>query len=719
MRSRLAFVVALALLAAACTGSDTTVTTAGAADPPSTAGIPTTPISPTTKAPLAPATTVLAPLIDPPLTLPPTIEPDPDFVLRYATPGPVDMRSNPFAPADTGQFPKVFAAHLYRVLPPTFTLIPELAADDEPPPTAFDGTGWVATVTLNEGLTWSDGDPIDAFDVQFTFEDLVRFGHPADLGWVVEDPYGTADLVSVTALDGETVEFRFSGHPTIDRWHFGIATASILPEHYWGFTFSTLAEGNEQNADLGLDAPSAGAYRFGSVASDDEWRWEAVDGWWNSGAEYTVFDGGSVAYRNRALGIEETYGGEPGEPALASWIEGPYAGEVAWFDAAGRGGAPLAVKEERADLAIGGFQFGGHFSTGDAAFSINRSASLNLVVYDPTHPALATSALRSALPCFIFIDFLTTNVLQGTSIPSGWVPHEGTMWSAPTLDDPCDVIREQRVSEGIRRMTEVGWMWEIPPTSDGASSIDGATGLDHVDGLSKRLTILAPPPSFSPLAATTGLWMEGWLIAVGFNARVKTGFAGDPEAPDWDIAIVIDEVSIPPRPYISTPDLYDLAHLASRTVSEAAASWEAVRQAFAGEALAAPLFTPHRLDLYSPDLHFPYTNVVNGFDAALVASAVRPSPYGGTLDCEAGSTFALFPHIPPNGTGHRTPQDAVAEVLSGVQRGWGGIITATGSFTASLVIGGREIVVARAEDSGGRGWFVTRFSGCAGFRPTS
>ena len=435
MRSRLAFVVALALLATACTGSDSTVmTTTAAADVPTTTGISITPLP--TIGHQAPDTTVPAPPSDPPVTLPPLIEPDPDFVLRYATPGPVDMRSNPFAQADTGDFPEVFAAHLYRVLPPTFTLIPELAADDEPPPTVFDGTGWVVTVTLNEGLTWSDGNPIDAFDVQFTFEDLVRFGDPADLGWVVEDPYGTADLVSVTALDDETVKFRFSGHPTIDRWHFGIATASILPEHYWGFTFSTLAEGNEQNADLGLDAPSAGGYRFGSVAPDDEWRWEAVDGWWNSGAEYTVFENGAVTYRAPSLEIDETYAGTGAGAQRASWTEGPYAGEVVWFDAGDNAAAGHAVDSGDADLLVGGYRPG--FSLGPplehGVLLPTTTARLTSIIYNPSASSFSNAELRRGMPCFISVSFLLENVLQGVALRSGWADMDVASWTTPQLE---------------------------------------------------------------------------------------------------------------------------------------------------------------------------------------------------------------------------------------------------------------------------------------------
>lgn len=649
-------------------------------------------------------------------TLPVPIVPDPEFVLRYAAPGPVDMRANPFAPADTGEYPEVFAARLFRLLPPTFTLIPELAAEDEPPSGFSDGDDWVVEVTLNSGLTWSDRELMDAHDVQFTFDALVQFGDPREHGWAVEDEGGDADLISVRALGEDVVEFRFASRPTIDRWHFGVATASILPQHYWQ---PVLAAAGEETTDplLGLDAPSAGGYRLGGTANG-EWTWTAVEDWWNSGAEYTVHDGGAVGYRNPFLGITETWGGAAEGPIVASWVEGPYAGSVVWFDALESGGAAFAVSQGRADFTVGGFAFG-HSPRRDATWVISRSKHLYSLAYDPSHPALATAALRSGLPCFMFLDFLTGNVHQGSSIPSGWTPYEFSGWADDSRDDPCDVPVGERVAEGVRRMLDAGWTWDVPPSPDGDDEIQDGSGLRHSDGLSKRLTILAPPADFSPLAATTGLWLEGWLDSVGFDARVRTGLVSDASAPGWDIAVVISDAAVPPEPYLADSADFSFAYRSADTIAAASKAWQVDREALTDEVLAVPLYTPNYVDLFSPRVHFPYTRVLGGLDPALIATGTRRARYDGVPDCDTGTFSVLIDH-PADPNGHRTPQDALTELLRGVQTGFGGIITTTGFDTASLVIGDREVVVATADEVvAGRGWLVTSYRGCAGFRPPS
>lgn len=621
MHRHAAFVAALLLAASACNSDappdrSNTPPPSGAITqiPPPTTTVAT--VSSTGEPSAGPTPTGLSAT-----TIPPPIKPDPGFVLRYATLGPVDMRSNPFAAADTGAFPDEFAAHLYRLLPPAFTLIPELAADDEPPQGESDNGQWVIRVELNEGLTWSDGAPIDAFDVQFTFDDLVRFGDPGNHGWEVQDPRGDADLVSVTAIDRRTVEYRFTSRPTLVRWQFGIATASILPAEYWAFEFSTLADGRESEPDLGLDAPSAGGYRFETVVGG-AWRWAAVDGWWNSGAEYAVFDNGAVTYRNARLGIQETYGGTPTGEVRHSWTEGPYAAEVHWQAYNDQPEAIFAITDLReADMVVGGVELGSDFAVGTSAVAVSRTETLVSLVFDPSHPALGTPLLRRAVSCFFLLDFLITNVLQEGVIRSGWVPPEYGVWASDTLDDPCPVAEQSKVDEGIALMLEAGWAWDSPPVNDRDGSIGPGDGLHHRDDLSLVIVIVTPKTSDDPAMASVGLWIEGWLDAIGFDAHVEQGDLAD--HPDWDIAIVADQVPLPPRPLAGEDIELDLSHLEASTIATAAARWISERARIQADAFAIPLYVPRHVDLSSRRLAFPYPSVVGGYDPAGVATALR------------------------------------------------------------------------------------------------
>jgi ABC-type transport system substrate-binding protein len=550
------------------------------------------------------------------------VEPDDSFVLQYASPGTVGMRSNPFGSRESGAFPEPFAAHLYRTLPPTYTLVPELAADDEPPPVVFDGSAWIVRVGLNEGLTWSDGEAIDAFDIEYTFEDSVRLGIGDDLGWIVEDPDGLADLVSVAALDARTAEFRFNGRPSLERWHFGIATASILPEHFWGFTFADRASGRERDADLGMAAPSAGGYRFDSRAPDGTWTWAAVRGWWNAGAEYTVHDNGTVEYRNPVLDIDEVYGGVAAGEVIAAWVEGPYAGFVRWLASRGAEAANSLVPHS-ADLLVGGPHPDKAVPILDEAdLLVSRGSAITTLVLDPGHPALATPDLRLAISCLVAPSFLIENVLDGSELRSGFADTVG-QWSGGEFDDPCPSDEPGRFNAAMDRMRAAGWQWTVEPTPNSEGHVTGGTGLSHPDGITTSIRVISSPSDSDRAFVATTTWVASWLMGAGFDVEVVDGDPSGSGGPEWDLAIVAINALPIPRPLLAAGAELDLVHLDAETVGRAVTLWRATRMAIGTEALAMPLYVSIKLDLVSPDLVFPYRVVTDGIDPAYLATAFR------------------------------------------------------------------------------------------------
>lgn len=112
------------------------------------------------------------------------------------------------------------------------TVVNELADSIEP---AADGLS--VTVTLKEGLTWSDGEPLTAADVVFTYTNkAVRANGNADLLWIGDQP------ITAEATDDRTVVFRL---PSVSAAALSnIATETyIIPEHvYGGVTDFSVAE---------------------------------------------------------------------------------------------------------------------------------------------------------------------------------------------------------------------------------------------------------------------------------------------------------------------------------------------------------------------------------------------------------------------------------------------------------------------------------------------
>ncbi len=81
------------------------------------------------------------------------------------------------------------------------------------------------TFKLREGLVWSDGVPLTAEDVRFTWEAQTS----PDVGWVYSD--GKTSISDVEVVDERTVTFHFS-----ERTHSPIIEANegvIIPKHVW------------------------------------------------------------------------------------------------------------------------------------------------------------------------------------------------------------------------------------------------------------------------------------------------------------------------------------------------------------------------------------------------------------------------------------------------------------------------------------------------------
>jgi peptide/nickel transport system substrate-binding protein len=103
------------------------------------------------------------------------------------------------------------------------TVVNELADSIEP---ADDGLS--VTVTLKEGLKWSDGEPLTADDVVFTYTNKAkRENGNADLLWVGDQP------ITAEATDDRTVVFHL---PSVSAAALSnIATETyIIPEHVYG-----------------------------------------------------------------------------------------------------------------------------------------------------------------------------------------------------------------------------------------------------------------------------------------------------------------------------------------------------------------------------------------------------------------------------------------------------------------------------------------------------
>ncbi|MFD7310629.1 ABC transporter substrate-binding protein [Promicromonospora sp. NPDC059942] len=151
---------------------------------------------------------------------------------------------------------------LFQFDPITLELTPWLA----------EGGEWTGDktyeLTLREGLTWQDGETLDADDVVFTTE----------LGKVDAVPYSNlwTWLDKVEATSPTTVKFTFSD-PRYQEWDNWLYSTMVVPEHIMGDWSDEELLSNPNEDPIG-----SGAFKFSAVAQD-RMVWERNDDWWARG----------------------------------------------------------------------------------------------------------------------------------------------------------------------------------------------------------------------------------------------------------------------------------------------------------------------------------------------------------------------------------------------------------------------------------------------------
>lgn len=121
------------------------------------------------------------------------------------------------------------------------------------------------TVTLRDGVQWSDGKPFTADDVKYTTE----------LGKIPAVPYSTlwTWLSSVDVVDQRTVTFTFAD-PRVQEFENWLYENAMVPKHIW----STRSE-EDVTASLNEKPVGTGPYVF-EAASQDRLVWKKKDDWW-------------------------------------------------------------------------------------------------------------------------------------------------------------------------------------------------------------------------------------------------------------------------------------------------------------------------------------------------------------------------------------------------------------------------------------------------------
>lgn len=155
------------------------------------------------------------------------------------------------------------------------------------------------TFKLRQDAMWSDGKPITADDVVWTFNTLISEGIPAYRAYY-------AHVAGVEALDERTVKFTFdvTGNAELPLI---VGELTILPKHYWAdkdFTATTLEK-----------PVTSGPYSIGDFTQGRTITYERVADWW--GADLPVYKGRYnfdeivyEYYRDQDVSLQAFFSGE-------------------------------------------------------------------------------------------------------------------------------------------------------------------------------------------------------------------------------------------------------------------------------------------------------------------------------------------------------------------------------------------------------------------------
>lgn len=362
---------------------------------------------------------------------------------------------------------------LFTLSLPGFVLAAENALG-QPVEAVQEGDVWTVTQPLRTDRVWSDGTPVTANDMEFTFDTVREFQLGSN--WSSNFP---PQIVDVEAVDDFTVKITFSDAPGLAVWQNGIGLASWQPKHFWEDAVADArAEGEAARDALSADdarqaiydndvaaAAEAGTdptYASPADVTDDEIQafldstfastalntlyglsgagepsagavifedWEpgafassvANDNYYYDGAVYTTYADSS--FRQTGEGFDEVYGGSGEGDVTVEYTDGPFVERAIYSEYGEQSAAYQALKDGEIDFVFNPVSLGQGLRNELAqdpnlSFAVNPTEGFRYMAFNLRKAPMNDLAFRQALSTIIDKEFITSNVLAGAAIPT-------------------------------------------------------------------------------------------------------------------------------------------------------------------------------------------------------------------------------------------------------------------------------------------------------------
>ncbi len=469
---------------------------------------------------------------------------------------------------------------LYRLSLPDFRHVPLLAVDAAPE-LVLEGGNWTATIPIRESFEWSDGEPVTAEDLVFSF----AVGNEFELGgnWQTYRPVLQPDdpetedvdeaipwIAGVEALNDRTVKITFNGGPEnppgLVIYQNGILFHPFVPEHFWAPVVDDCRIADDPMTCLyeadGAGEPSAGTMIYDSWAPGIGASIVANPTYYYRGVTYTVYDNFVYTQTGGAHDLDETHYGEPGNTIVSQWTDGPFVEEVRFIEYDSPEAHLGAFLRGDIDVAFA-VTFGGVEAEirerlqaePDIEMASNPNEAFRYLAFNLRKAPMDNPAFRRALALMIDKEFVTDEVLSSEAIPMySLIPPQNTFWHTDDIERwGAGLPQGARFEAAVQMLADEGYTWATVPEAlvDDNGGYTGefvpGQGLRQPDGTPvPELELLTPTGDFDPLMSAFAVWIGEWAERLDVPiarraADVPTiveaiGFAGPPPGGlDWDM----------------------------------------------------------------------------------------------------------------------------------------------------------------------------------------